>query len=1416
VANDKDFKVKNDLNVGGDITVVGTVDGRDVATDGTKLDTIETNAKDDQSITAGSGLTGGGTGDVTLNVGAGTGITVNANDIAIAQPVDSDADVTFATLTTTGNIIVGGDLQVSGTTTTIDTQELHVTDNMIYMADGYADSAGAPTASVDIGFAAGVNDNGSYEHVGFFRDATDDRFKVFKGYTPEPDAAVEINTGHASFSLADLQAATFYGALSGNASTASQLQTTRTIALSGDVTGSTTFNGSGNATISTTIAANSVALGTDTTGNYVATITGTTNEVEVSGSGSENAGVTIGLPNDVTIGNDLSVTNNISMSGGNFYFDGTTTYLRSDTPFYFLTDAGAAQWGAFKGLQVGTSYSATPPNDGILFGTDTTLYRSAANTLSTGTGDSLSIQSGQLAVGTSTFAGVINAHRTTNGSNLVLSNPTSTSYAQIQFDTNSSDAYIFQNGSGYSGYGGASSLNIYNSAGNAIAFHPGNQVNTMYMSSSGNVGINTTSPTSKLHVHSSADTQIRISADNSMALHQDAAWNSNLYFGAYHDGSNVVYGASSRGAFRMVNLHDGDASPQYIAFYGANAGTAGATVSWNTVGFVQDEDGNVGIGTTSPGHKLEVSGTAADGTELLHITSDGDVANGGYHWMTTEIAGSQSTNANIIHFIGKELALRNGGYFGFHYAGDNSTNNYITLGGYQADQLLNIKMDGNVGIGTTSPSSLVHVYGTDPVIRVDNSPSTGTFGYAFYRGATKNADITWNEGDANLKIKNYRNDSNIIYGNIDFHTGGTSASTAPDLRMRITTDGNVGIGTTSPYGKFHVDFTGASEKWFTMTGGSGNRLYLNQEYIAAYKFGFRSGTTGTDILVFDTQNDRVGIGTTSPSTKLHVNGTSALTGGKDPSIGNYGGDPAAVIGGFESTGNHDGSNENADASLIVISKGNNGGNSPVMRRNQIWLTGGISGEAYNSGAQWQLGRWTNASVDARSKLVLSLADDGQTWDHAMTWMAYGNGTTMAVIGQDSYSYTSGDNSRLVGSWTTNKLHVNGSIQLTNNNDAIVIGRGTASFFTDEEIGFGWGGGWYMTEGTYLRVRNNKSVYSTGDARFSLFYDSNDTTYYMNPAGTSLVNTIQYGTTSGNTKISGANDLDLYSNDDINLRSRWIRMFDGAAGTTEYARFSDGGGWHTADLWIGGTGTQSSYKLRVEGNTYNTGNAYFGGSVSVGTTSSDAIMHVQGGHSTSRYVQRYNHSSSDGNSQLLMWCSEPGISYDCAGIGSNIHVDGQYYGRDNNSNSYGVYLRFDVNNGYSEFWTTTGSSGSSGGQGTRQFRVYANGDAVATGNVTAYSDERLKTNIQKITNPLEKVSKIRGVTYDRTDTAAPMSQAGVIAQEVEKVLPEVVSEDENGIKQVAYGNMVGLLIEAIKEQQETIDKLQARVEALENN
>jgi hypothetical protein len=135
----------------------------------------------------------------------------------------------------------------------------------------------------------------------------------------------------------------------GNAATATTLETARTISLGGDLSGSASFNGSTDITITATVTENSVALGTDTTGDYVAgatagtgidvsgsggegstltitntgvlSLTGTANEVNVSASAGN---VTIGLPDDVTIGGSLVVTGDLTVSG-------STTYLNTAT-----------------------------------------------------------------------------------------------------------------------------------------------------------------------------------------------------------------------------------------------------------------------------------------------------------------------------------------------------------------------------------------------------------------------------------------------------------------------------------------------------------------------------------------------------------------------------------------------------------------------------------------------------------------------------------------------------------------------------------------------------------------------------------------------------------------------------------------------------------------------------------------------------------------------------------------------------------------------------------------------------------------------------------------------------------------------------------------------------------------------------
>jgi hypothetical protein len=93
-----------------------------------------------------------------------------------------------------------------------------------------------------------------------------------------------------------------------------------------------------------------------------------------------------------------------------------------------------------------------------------------------------------------------------------------------------------------------------------------------------------------------------------------------------------------------------------------------------------------------------------------------------------------------------------------------------------------------------------------------------------------------------------------------------------------------------------------------------------------------------------------------------------------------------------------------------------------------------------------------------------------------------------------------------------------------------------------------------------------------------------------------------------------------------------------------------------------------------------------------------------------------------------------------------------------------------------------------------------------------SDERLKTNINTVDNALTRILSSRGVTFDRNNSKF---EVGVVAQEIQKTIPEVVTSDNKDYLSVNYNGITGVLIEAIKEQQELIQTLFNRVQELEN-
>ena len=138
-------------------------------------------------------------------------------------------------------------------------------------------------------------------------------------------------------------------------------------------------------------------------------------------------------------------------------------------------------------------------------------------------------------------------------------------------------------------------------------------------------------------------------------------------------------------------------------------------------------------------------------------------------------------------------------------------------------------------------------------------------------------------------------------------------------------------------------------------------------------------------------------------------------------------------------------------------------------------------------------------------------------------------------------------------------------------------------------------------------------------------------------------------------------------------------------------------------------------------------------------------------------------------------------------------------------------------------TTTNTISTGGvGIGTTDpgsYRLYVNGTAYSTGGWQS-SDERLKNIISGIESPVERLEKLKGVKFEwKTDEYPEKglpegTHYGLIAQEVEKVFPEVVGEDNEGYKTLSYNELIPVLIEAIKEQEKTIKEQEKRIEMLE--
>jgi len=394
-----------------------------------------------------------------------------------------------------------------------------------------------------------------------------------------------------------------------------------------------------------------------------------------------------------------------------------------------------------------------------------------------------------------------------------------------------------------------------------------------------NVGIGTTSPSGKLQIANSPADSLVFDADSSAFGGRYALLPGIFSIGTLGNGyPEAGYNFATSGSVYTKIGNDTAWGISYgnssvMSFKYAAAGTG--TFSWNTA-MVINLSGNVGIGTTSPLTRLDLRASTNSSITSLAIVPD---------TTTTLLIGNIGTNG--------VLAL------GHDNAGHPWLQGRSALANQPAEDILINPLGGNVGIGTTSPQSQLHIY--------NNSA-----GVTFRLQGTRTAD-------GEVGVINFSNITDIAGGYIigsiavnrsGYDNGGAmifstaTAASTPTERMRITSAGTVGIGTTSPQNKLHVD---GSNEFIRIsnssTGDGGIKIsyqnsdthglhliynpstavsYIDNTYPTAsgqvygdIYFRQNVGSTMTSRMMIQARSGNVGIGTTSPATKLQVNGTFA-------------------------------------------------------------------------------------------------------------------------------------------------------------------------------------------------------------------------------------------------------------------------------------------------------------------------------------------------------------------------------------------------------------------------------------------------------------------------------------------------------------------------------------------------------------
>jgi hypothetical protein len=353
--------------------------------------------------------------------------------------------------------------------------------------------------------------------------------------------------------------------------------------------------------------------------------------------------------------------------------------------------------------------------------------------------------------------------------------------------------------------------------------------------------------------------------------------------------------------------------------------------------------------------------------------------------------------------------------------------------------------------------------------------------------------------------------------------------------------------------------------------------------------------------------------------------------------------------------------------------------------------------------------------------------------------------------------------------------------------------------------------WTIAGGvTSFNTRTGAITLSSGDVTSALGftpYNSSNPNGYITSSSSISGTSAGVSVTLGGSSATNLLYAQIADNDFARIR---VGGDSSNAGWMEIATADDGNEPIYVRQYTGvfGSVTRTATLLDGSGNTSFPGNTYasgFRGNANVGGTG-EATWHPAGIYSGSTqwlYGTTYrNGSTTSGQGWMYLdW----NFGHSIVGVYSASRYQGVWAMGD------AYKLPADgtgTGNLYGLAWSHPNAGGQAGFLSNHGLIHMMYGTAFATisdniwcrNNITAYSDIRVKENIEVITNAMDKINAIRGVTFTRNDVPDTKKRhAGVIAQEVQKVLPEVITENtSNGHLSVAYGNIVGLTIEGLKE------------------